>query len=384
MSDRTLDASNVYDLYSLGALNNSDPGSYLDTTKNLSSYLYNSPKIIFTKDVLIEKVVIKNQDNYNSGMTGAIIGINADNSSQKIADISSQTNQVTITNPTKKKYRGVQITGNGYGRYDVFLERGSYIYRELVLKKQVGTQEVLYMFVLEDYGDKHFLYMSPLKKFDESKRAVFDRYDQIGIMQEMAILSLENKANDYYISLQDRRICGAFSSQSGDNVTWQPFYIGLVRPYGRMSHDPFLCFASGVSRASVLASKENVSFPYAKIGTEYKQCITHPYYPLLPTNNAIDNLSGDFGEPFAMPLIVCYFNGRDKWSTMKGVAESLFWGNYENIESKLLGDMDGIIALILGKGVSVGDDVLLDEHNYKIITAGNDLTSPYCYAIIKE
>lgn len=384
VSDRTLDVADVYDLYTIGAfVDNPALSRHLNTTKYSGNSYYDAQsKIIFTKDVLLEKIIIKNR---SSSITGEIIGINEDNSSEKITDIASATNSVTINSPTNKKYRGLQIKANSEYRYDITLESGSYIYRELILRRLVGNQELLYMFILEDYGDKHFLHISPLKSFDDSKRAVIDRYAQIGIMQNMAVISLNNSANDYYISLQDRRICGAFSSQSGDNITWQPFYIGLLRPYGQTSPDPFLCFASGTSRAIALASKEHISLPYAKHNNEYTQCITHPCWAYPPTK---DNLFGNFGEPFCMPLIVCYFGkyngGYLIGPTIQERAEALSNYSHGDVESKLLGDMDGIIAVILGSDVRVGDDVSLDGHDYKIVTAGSELASPYCYAVIKE
>ncbi|AIR80136.1 TPA: hypothetical protein RPW15_001670 [Campylobacter fetus subsp. venerealis] len=390
VSDRTLDVTNVNDYFDIGGfetqIDNVKSGAsrYLNTAKDINSSYYDyQSNIIFTKDVLFKKIVIKN---YLSTINGEIIGINEDNSTEKITDIVSATNPVTIESPTNKKYRGIHIKANGQYRVDITLENGSYIYRELILRKSVGNKELLYMFILEDYGDKYFLHMSPLKSFNENKKAIIDSYAQIGAMPNMAIAMLNKGVNNYYISLQDRRICGAFSMQNGNNITWQPFYIGLLRPYGEeISPDPFLCFASGTSRVAVLASKEHISLPYAKYNNEYQQCITHPCWAYPPTK---DNLYGDLDEPFCTPLIVCYFgkyNGSSSLgSTIQERARALSLYSYKDVESKLLGDMDGIIAIILGSGVSVGDDVSCDGHNYKIVTAGNELISPYCYAIIKE
>lgn len=388
ISDRTLNATNIIDVYNMDHFRDDElqrfyrlciePNSQPNSNNTLS---YTT--IAFNKDVGFDKITFYS---VYSG-TFSVYGVNEHNQEYHLADIPSEPyKKLEIKIQSQTKFRKLRFYGlNITPHIEIFLKNNSFIYKELVLKKVVGTKELLYIFVLDDDGDRFYLHMSPIKSFIPSKAPCVLAKEHIGAMNSFTKVVLPVGEFHYSLSLQDRRICGAINTLNPQ--VFEPFYIGLLKPYPSLDKaDPFLCFGLGNTKKGLAdVSKDGISYPYSKYKNEFLQCISTPNWTTPPT---YDNIYSNVNEPFATPISVSYFgryeNDRDLGSDIKKRAQRLFDNVYGSVEAKMLGEMDGIIAIILGDGIEVGDTLSIDAKNYKVITAGNDITNRYCYALIKE
>ncbi|CUU83270.1 Uncharacterised protein [Campylobacter hyointestinalis subsp. hyointestinalis] len=392
ISDRTLNATNITDVYNMDHFRDSTSRSFykacMDPNSQPSSNGFGGSSgatLTFNKDVGFDRITFYSV--VSDAFAFSIYGVNEHNQEYHLADIPNDSyKKLEVKIQSEAKFRKLHFK-NLYctAHIEIFLKNGSFIYKELVLKKVVGTKELLYIFVLDDDGDRFYLHMSPIKSFNPSKAPCILAKEHIGAMDSLVKVVLPTGEFGYSLSLQDRRICGAINTLNPQ--VFEPFYIGLLKPYPSLDKaDPFLCFGLGDTKKGLAdVSKDGISYPYSKYKNEFLQCISTPNWTTPPTE---DNIYSNVNEPFALPIFVCYFGrydgSKDLGGNIKERAERLVYYGYESTEAKMLGEMDGMIAIILGDGIEVGDTLSIDTKNYKIITAGSDITNRYCYALIKE